>query len=76
MIAGPFGMMDFVGLDVVYDVEMSYYLESKDPKDKPPEALKEMVERGELGRKSGKGFYDWSDPEFVRPEFARPGKKG
>jgi 3-hydroxybutyryl-CoA dehydrogenase len=75
MVAGPFGMMDFVGLDVVYDIEMSYYLDSKDPADKPPEALRQMVDRGELGRKSGKGFYDWSDPEFVKPEFLRPGKK-
>lgn len=75
MIAGPFGMMDFVGLDVVYDIEMSYYLDSKDPADKPPEALRQMVERGELGRKSGKGFYDWNDPEFVKPEFIRPGRK-
>lgn len=75
MIAGPFGMMDFVGLDVVYDIEMSYYLESKDPADTPPEALRQMVERGELGRKSGKGFYDWSDPEFIKPEFTQPGKK-
>jgi len=75
MIAGPFGMMDFVGLDVVHDIEMSYYLDSRDPADKPPEALRQMVERGELGRKSGKGFYDWSDPEFVKPEFTQPGKK-
>jgi 3-hydroxybutyryl-CoA dehydrogenase len=75
MIAGPFGMMDFVGLDVVYDIERSYYLDSKDPKDEPPKALREMVERGELGRKSGKGFYDWSDPEFIKPEFLQPGKK-
>jgi 3-hydroxybutyryl-CoA dehydrogenase len=75
MIAGPFGMMDFVGLDVVYDIEMSYYSESNDPRDKPPEALRQMVERGELGRKSGKGFYDWSDPEFLKPEFLQPRKK-
>jgi 3-hydroxybutyryl-CoA dehydrogenase len=75
MIAGPFGMMDFVGLDVVYDIEMSYYLDSNDAADKPPEALRKMVERGELGMKSGKGFYDWSDPEFLKPEFTQPGKK-
>jgi 3-hydroxybutyryl-CoA dehydrogenase len=76
MVAGPFGMMDFVGLDVVYDIEMSYYLDSDDPKDKPPEALRQMVEAGELGMKSGKGFYDWSDPEFLKPEFTQLGKKG
>jgi 3-hydroxybutyryl-CoA dehydrogenase len=75
MVAGPFGMMDFVGLDVVYDIEMSYYLASSDPNDKPPEALRKMVEGGDLGLKSGKGFYDWSDPEFLKPEFIQPGKK-
>ncbi len=74
MIIGPFGMMDFVGLDVVYDIETSYYLDSKDPADKPPEALRKMVERGELGMKSGKGFYDWSDPEFLKPDFIRAGR--
>jgi 3-hydroxybutyryl-CoA dehydrogenase len=74
MPAGPFGMMDFVGLDVVYDTEMSYYLDSQDPKDNPPGVLKEMIERGELGLKSGKGFYDWSDPEFLKPEFTKPPK--
>jgi 3-hydroxybutyryl-CoA dehydrogenase len=72
MPAGPFGMMDVVGLDVVYDIEMTYYLNSKDPKDTPPDALKAMIERGELGLKSGKGFYDWSDPEFLKPEFTKP----
>ncbi len=74
MIIGPFGMMDFVGLDVVCDIEMSYYLDSGDPKDQPPGALKEMVDRGDLGLKSGKGFYDWSDPEFLKPGFTKPGK--
>jgi len=59
MEIGPFRMMDGVGLDVVYDIEMSYYKESGDPNDKPPQALKEMVDRGELGVKTGKGFYDY-----------------
>jgi len=72
MMAGPFGMMDYVGLDVVYDIEMAYFLDSQDLKDRPPDALKAMIERGELGLKSGKGFYDWSDPEFLKPEFTSP----
>ena len=56
---GPFTLMDNVGLDVVYDIEMSYYNESGDINDKPPVALKEMVDKGQFGRKSGKGFYTY-----------------
>lgn len=71
MKEGPFALMDKVGLDVIYDIEMVYYNDSKDPKDKPPDALREMIERGELGVKSGKGFYTYPDPEFLRPDFLR-----
>ncbi|MFW9897816.1 MAG: 3-hydroxyacyl-CoA dehydrogenase family protein [Candidatus Thorarchaeota archaeon] len=56
---GPFRLMDAIGLDVIYDVEMSYYKESGNPDDKPPQALKDMVNRGELGLKTGKGFYQY-----------------
>lgn len=59
MKMGPFEIMDGIGLDVVYDIEMSYYKESGDPKDKPPQALKDLIDKGILGTKSGKGFYDW-----------------
>jgi 3-hydroxybutyryl-CoA dehydrogenase len=59
MSKGPFGLMDGVGLDVVYDIEMMYYSESGDPRDKPPQMLKDMVDKGELGVKSGKGFYQY-----------------
>jgi 3-hydroxybutyryl-CoA dehydrogenase len=59
MKMGPFNLMDGIGLDTVYSVQMSYYNESGDPRDKPPDELKKMVDRGELGMKSGKGFYTW-----------------
>ncbi|MCU0844340.1 MAG: 3-hydroxyacyl-CoA dehydrogenase family protein [Spirochaetes bacterium] len=72
MPLGPFGIMDFIGLDVVWQVQMTYYEETGDGHYRPPRALKEMVERGDLGRKTGRGFYDWSDPEFARPDFLRP----
>jgi 3-hydroxybutyryl-CoA dehydrogenase len=75
MNIGPFGAMDYVGLDVVYDIEMSYYNDSKDPKDKPPQALKDMIDKGLMGVKTGKGFYDWSNPEFMQPDFLNPKKK-
>ena len=73
MKIGPFGLMDGVGLDVVYDIEMVYFNASKDPKDKPPQALKEKIERRELGVKSGEGFYTYPDPEFARENFLSPG---
>jgi 3-hydroxybutyryl-CoA dehydrogenase len=57
---GPFQLMDNIGLDVVYDIEMSYYNESGDPDDKPPQVLKDMVDKGLLGRKSGQGFYNYT----------------
>lgn len=69
---GPFGLMDTVGLDVVYDIEMFHYHESKDPRDHPPEALKRMIEKGELGLKTGKGFYTYPDPEYQQPDFINP----
>ena len=74
MKAGPFALMDQVGLDVIYDIEMVYYNESKDPKDRPPDALLEMVKRGDLGVKTGKGFYTYPDPEFLGPDFLIPKK--
>ncbi len=74
MKEGPFAIMDKVGLDVVYDIEMVYYNDSKDPKDKPPEALLEMIKRGDLGVKSGKGFYTYPNPEYLRPDFLIPEK--
>jgi len=71
MSYGPFGLMDMIGLDVVYGIEMVYYNESRDPKDHPPEALKQMIERKELGIKTGKGFYTYPDPEYGRADFLK-----
>jgi len=71
MPQGPFGLMDNVGLDVVYNIEMVYFNESKDPKDHPPKALKEMVDRNDLGRKTGKGFYTYPHPEYEDSGFLK-----
>jgi len=57
---GPFTLMDFVGLDIHYNACMAIYEETKDPAYLPPLVLKKMVQAGQLGRKTGKGFYDYS----------------
>ena len=58
---GPFTLMDFVGLDIHYNACMAIYAETKDPAYLPPLVLKKMVQAGQLGRKTGKGFYDYSN---------------
>lgn len=56
---GPLALTDIVGLDVRLGI--AEYLESKlGPRFAPPQLMRDMVERGELGKKSGKGFYDYS----------------
>ncbi|HEX6981260.1 MAG TPA: 3-hydroxyacyl-CoA dehydrogenase NAD-binding domain-containing protein [Balneolaceae bacterium] len=59
---GPFELMDFIGHDVNYKVTETVFKEFfYDPRFKPSFTQKRMVEAGYLGRKSGKGFYDYED---------------
>lgn len=69
--AGPFGMMDMVGLDVVRDIEMAYYHESGDESDAPPRILLDKIEKGELGVKTGKGFYTYPNPSYQNPSWLK-----
>ncbi len=57
---GPLTLCDFIGLDVLYSVCDSLYDEFKEPSYAPPPLLKRMVVSGRHGRKSGRGFYDYS----------------
>ena len=66
---GPFARMDRVGLDVVRDIEQVYFEESGDPTDKPPQLLLEKIERGELGIKTGRGFYEYPQPRYEADDF-------
>ncbi len=56
---GPLELSDFIGLDVIYYILSAMYEETKDPLFAPPIILKKMVAAGQLGRKTGKGFYDY-----------------
>ncbi|UOQ94602.1 3-hydroxyacyl-CoA dehydrogenase family protein [Halobacillus shinanisalinarum] len=57
---GPFALMDLTGIDVNYFVRMQRYQESGNESDKPAKIVEEKVEKGDLGRKTGKGFYQYS----------------
>ena len=60
---GPLAILDFTGIDVCYMIAKGMYEETKDPQYAPPVLMKKMVAAGWLGRKTGKGFYDYSNNE-------------
>ena len=57
---GPFTLLDLVGLDTTMFVAEVMFDEYREPRYAPPPLLKRMVMAGQLGRKSGKGFYDYA----------------
>jgi 3-hydroxybutyryl-CoA dehydrogenase len=59
---GPLVLCDFIGLDVLYAVCDSLYEEFKRDEYAPPPLMKRMVASGRLGRKSGRGFYEYDQP--------------
>jgi 3-hydroxybutyryl-CoA dehydrogenase len=60
---GPLTLLDFVGLDTTYSIANIMFDEFREKRFAPPPLLKRMVQAGLFGRKSGKGFYDYSqDP--------------
>jgi len=64
---GPFTLLDFVGLDTTYYITHVMFDEFKERRFAAPPLLKRMVLAGWYGRKSGKGFYDYANPEKPVP---------
>lgn len=58
---GPFELMDLTGIDIAHDVRMVKYERSGDEEDKPRDSIIERYERGDLGRKTGKGWYTYDE---------------
>ena len=63
---GVFKLSDFIGNDTMYRVALAMYLATQDPRLYPPAILARMFKRGELGVKTGTGFYEWDGFKPVR----------
>lgn len=63
---GPFELADLSGIDVGYYANLQLYEETGDPRDKPAKSIEEKVKQGHLGRKTGKGWYDYSEEAVVK----------
>src|SRR5262249_27309918 len=64
---GPLTLGDFVGLDTTYYIANIMFDEFKEKRFAPPPLLKRMVMAGLYGRKTERGFYDYSDPDHPMP---------
>jgi len=71
MAMGPFGLNDQIGLDTIWHVMQSNAKISGDPGAQAfaDEFKRDYIDKGWLGAKSGRGFYTYPDPEYLRPEF-------
>ncbi|MHA1294208.1 MAG: 3-hydroxyacyl-CoA dehydrogenase NAD-binding domain-containing protein [Candidatus Helarchaeota archaeon] len=67
MAMGPFELADFVGLDIMSH-SMEYFQKTLSPDYEVPKWLKEKIKKNELGKKTGKGIYDWSKG---RPDLSK-----
>lgn len=65
---GPFELADYIGLDVVEAMALNIYQDMHQPHVAAPHTLTRLVQLGYLGRKTGKGFYDYS----VKPPIGNP----
>ncbi len=70
---GPFELADYIGLDVVEAMTLNIYQDMHQPHVAPPHTLTRLVQLGYLGRKTGKGFYDYSSkPPMPNPQLKHP----
>lgn len=73
-LAGPFGIMDGIGLDTVWKVTDYWAKILKNPQQiANAEFMKAYVDRGDLGEKTGRGFYTYPHPAFGKPAFVTSG---
>ena len=73
---GPFELMDLVGVDVNFEVAKSFWEQSfHEPRWQPHPIQARMVAAGRLGRKAGRGYYDYGDGPHRPDDPAPPGRE-
>jgi 3-hydroxyacyl-CoA dehydrogenase len=78
MPRGPFGIMDMIGLETIYNVT-AYWAEARGDDQLRRNAAyvkQRFLDAGKLGMKTGEGYYRYPDPAFAEPDFARGGGRG
>lgn len=75
MLMGPFAIMDSIGTDTVYHITNYWAQRTKDRQSvRNAEFMKKVVDEGRLGQKVKKGFYDYPNPAFSKPDFLKGSK--
>ena len=64
---GPFELMDLTGIDIGYLTKQDRFAQTGDPKDRPSRSVTALVQRGELGRKTGQGWYSYDEAGTKTP---------
>ena len=64
---GPFELMDLTGIDIGYLTKQDRFAQTGDPSDQPSRSVTALVQRGELGRKTGRGWYTYDDTGTKTP---------
>ncbi|TFF93043.1 MAG: 3-hydroxyacyl-CoA dehydrogenase family protein, partial [Promethearchaeota archaeon] len=67
---GPFAKWDFLGLDVILH-SFEYYKKTLSEELDPPDYFKNLVKQRKLGRKTGEGFYEWTDNNMPKADFSK-----
>src|SRR3989442_6174387 len=76
MPMGPFELADYTGLDIGLDVMEVLFRETGDPKFRPSTLLRKYVRAGRLGRKSGRGVYNFTRTGSAIPHSGNLGSRG
>lgn len=72
---GPLALLDLIGLDSTYEILDAMYRQFRETLHAPAPLIKQLVTAGFLGRKAGRGFYEYEEPDSPRVKESRRGRR-